>query len=138
MRLPLLLRAAGALAGFLAVAMGAPGAGSAPIQKRLEGVIRAFPGTMGVAVRNLDTGEAFAINGDVRFPTASLIKVAVMVEVYHQTAEGKIPRDKVVTLAESDKAGDEPVVLNQLHAGIGLTIPDLLSLMIAFSDNTAT
>ena len=93
---------------------------------------------MGVAVHNLDTGKAFAINGDVRFPTASLIKVAVMVEVYHQLAEGKIPRDKVVTLAESDKAGDEPVVLNQLHAGIPLTVPDLLSLMIAFSDNTAT
>jgi beta-lactamase class A len=101
-------------------------------------VVHAFPGTLGVAVRNLDTGESLAVNGDVQFPTASLIKVAVMVEVYHQLAEGKIPRDKVVTLAESDKVGDEPVVLNQLHAGIQLTVPDLLSLMIAFSDNTAT
>ncbi len=108
------------------------------VARRIERIVHAFPGTLGVAVRNLGTGEAFAVNGDVRFPTASLIKVAVMVEVYHQMAEGRIPRDKVVTLAESDKAGDEPVVLNQLHAGIQLTVPDLLSLMIAFSDNTAT
>lgn len=100
--------------------------------------MRAFPGTMGVAVRNLATGESFAVNGDRRFPTASLIKLAVMVEVEHQIAEGKIAHDKVVTLAESDKAGDEPVVLNQLHPGIALTVPDLLALMIAFSDNTAT
>ena len=100
--------------------------------------MRAFPGTMGVAVRNLATGESFAVNGDRRFPTASLIKLAVMVEVEHQIAEGKIAHDKVVTLAESDKAGDEPVVLNQLHPGIALTVPDLVALMIAFSDNTAT
>jgi beta-lactamase class A len=101
-------------------------------------MVREFPGTLGVAVRNLDTGESFAANGDTRFPTASLIKVAVMVEVHHQIAEGKLRRDTAVTLKESDKAGDEPVVLNQLHEGISLTVADLLALMIAFSDNTAT
>ncbi len=93
---------------------------------------------MGIAVKNLGTGESFAVNGGTRFPTASLIKVAVMVEAYHQIAEEKFGRDTILTLSESDKAGDEPVVLNQLHGGIPLTVADLLSLMIAFSDNTAT
>ncbi len=138
MRLALLVRTAAALAGFLGPASGAPAAGPPPIQKRLETVVREFPGTLGVAVRNLDTGEAFVVNGDMRFPTASLIKVAVMVETYHQMAEGKFRAETAVTLAESDKAGDEPVVLNQLHPGISLTVSDLLVLMIAFSDNTAT
>ncbi len=138
MRLPSLFRTARAFAGFLGLALVMPAAGPAPIQKRLERMVRGFPGEMGIAVRNLDTGEVFAVNGDVRFPTASLIKVAVMVEAYHQMAEGKFQRDKLITLAESDKAGDEPVVLNQLHPGISLTVVDLLALMIAFSDNTAT
>src|SRR6266498_3611203 len=138
MRLPSLLRTAGALAGFLSLAADVSAAGPAPVQKRLEKVVRAFPGTLGIAVKNLDTGESFAVNGDVRFPTASLIKVAVMVEAYHQMAEGKFQRDRLVTLAESDKAGDEPVVLNQLHGGISLTPADLLALMIAYSDTTAT
>ena len=138
MRLPSLLRTAGALAGFLSLAADVSAAGPAPVQKRLEKVVRAFPGTLGIAVKNLDTGESFAVNGDVRFPTASLIKVAVMVETYHQIAEGKFGAETAITLAESDKAGDEPVVLNQLHPGISLTVSDLLALMIAFSDNTAT
>jgi beta-lactamase class A len=138
MRLPLFLQTAGAFAGFLGLAAGVPAAGPPPVQKRLEGTIRAFPGTIGMAVKNLDSGEAFAVNGDMRFPTASLIKVAVMVEAHHQMAEGKLRRGQIVTLAESDKAGDEPVVLNQLHAGVALTVADLLALMIAFSDNTAT
>ncbi len=115
-----------------------PASGQPAIQKRVDRVVREFPGTLGVAVKNLDTGESFAANGDTRFPTASLIKVAVMVEVHHQVAEGKLRRDTAVTLKESDKAGDEPVVLNQLHGGISLTVADLLALMIAFSDNTAT
>jgi len=136
----LVLITAAALAGFLQVRAAVPPKTPSvpPLQARLEAAVRAFPGTLGVAVKNLDTGEACAVNGDLRFPTASLIKLAVMVEVEHQIAEGKIPRDKMIPLAESDKAGDEPVVLNQLHPGIGLTVPDLLALMIAFSDNTAT
>jgi beta-lactamase class A len=138
MRLLSPFRTAGAFAGFLGLAGGVPAASPAPIQKRLEKAVRAFPGTMGIAVRNLDTGESFAVNGDMRFPTASLIKVAVMVETYHQIAEGKFGAETAITLAESDKAGDEPVVLNQLHPGISLTVSDLLALMIAFSDNTAT
>jgi beta-lactamase class A len=61
-----------------------------------------------------------------------------MVESHHQIAEGKIRRDTTVTLRESDKAGDETVPLNMLHDGVQLTVADLLNLMIAYSDNTAT
>jgi beta-lactamase class A len=93
---------------------------------------------MGIAATNLSTGETIAVNGDVPFPTASLIKVAVMVEVYHQIAEGKLRRDIEVTLHDSDKAGDETVPLNMLHDGVKITVADLLNLMIAYSDNTAT
>jgi beta-lactamase class A len=128
------------LAGFLHAGPAVPKkAPSVPgLQGRLEAAVRGFPGILGVAVRNLKTGESFEVNGDLRFPTASLIKLAVLVEVEHQIAEGKIARDRTIALAESDKAGDEPVVLNQLHPGVALTVPDLLALMIAFSDNTAT
>jgi beta-lactamase class A len=109
-----------------------------PLQTSLEKTVREFPGTMGIAAKNLDTGETLAVNGDTPFPTASLIKVAVMVEVYHQIAEGKFRRDTTVTLHDSDKAGDETVPLNMLHDGATLTVADLLNLMIAYSDNTAT
>ena len=93
---------------------------------------------MGVAVKNLDTGETFAVAGDKRFPTASLIKVAVMVEVYHQMAEGKFRPETKVTLPPEDKAGDETVPLNVMSTPATLTVADLLRFMIAWSDNTAT
>src|SRR5512146_1890757 len=126
------------LTSVLLAAQALAAADRPPLQARLERAIDAFHGEMGMAVVNLDTGESFAVNGDRRFPTASLIKVAVMVEAYHQMAEGKFRRDTTVTLAEADKAGDETVPLNVMHAGAALTVVDLLRFMIAWSDNTAT
>ena len=79
-----------------------------------------------------------SVNADQRFPTASLIKVAVMAEVFRQIDAGKLAEDTTVTLKESDKAGDETIPLNMLHPGVVLTVDDLLHFMIAYSDNTAT
>jgi len=64
--------------------------------------------------------------------------VAVMVEAFHAIADGRLRRDQTVTLLDSDKAGDETVPANVLHDGTVLTVADLLRLMIAWSDNTAT
>lgn len=108
------------------------------LEARLADRIRAFHGTMGIFVKSLDTGETITVNADMRFPTASLIKVAVMAEVYRQMASGKLQRDATVVLKDSDKAGDETVPLNMMHSGSTLTVADLLRFMIAYSDNTAT
>ncbi len=100
--------------------------------------IRAFHGEMGLYAKNLDTGETIAVNADQRFPTASLIKLAVLAEVYRQLDAGTLRKDQTVILRDADKAGDETVPLNMLHDGASLTVADLLHFMIAYSDNTAT
>ncbi len=111
---------------------------SAEFEGTLAAKARTFHGEMGVYAKNLDTGEALAVNPDRRFPTASLIKVAVMAEVYRQIEAGKLRTDTTVTLRETDKAGDETIPLNMLHDGTVLTVSDLLKFMIAYGDNTAT
>ena len=108
------------------------------MQERIEARLKTFGGALGVAAIDLKTGEQIAVNADARYPTASLIKVPVMVEVYHQIAAGALRRDTTVTVGERDKVGDESVVLNQLHGGLVVSVADLLALMTAYSDNTAT
>jgi len=122
----------------LGVAAAAPQAPATPISQVLTERIARFHGELGLAAKNLATGESIAVSADKRFPTASLIKVAVMAEVFHQMAEGKFSADATVVLHAGDKAGDETVPLNMLHEGAVLTVSDLLHLMIAYSDNTAT
>jgi beta-lactamase class A len=108
------------------------------VETKIAEKLRAFHGEMGVYAKNLDTGEVIAVNADQRFPTASLIKVAVMAEVFRQMEQGKFRNDTTVTLHEKDKVGDETIPLNMLHDGTVLTVSDLLKFMIAYSDNTAT
>lgn len=116
----------------------APPAGPSRVEEHLRARISSFRGEMGLYARNLETGEALAVNADARFPTASVIKLAVLAEVERRLAEGTLGPGTTVTLRDEDKAGDETTPLNALHAGVVLTIPDLLRLMIAWSDNTAT
>ncbi len=125
------------MAAVLFAAVLAAPAGS-PLDAPIAAKIKSFPGEMGLYAKNLDTGEVVAVNADQRFPTASLIKVAVMAEVFRQIGAGKFGQNTPVTLHDSDKAGDETIPLNMLHDGTVLTVSDLLKFMIAYSDNTAT
>ena len=128
-------------AGLVLLISLAAAAGPPPVheaaERRLRERIAAFRGEMGLYARNLDTGETFAVNADARFPTASVIKLAVLAEVERRLADGALSVGTTATLKESDKVG-EGTPLNALHEGTVLTVPDLLRLMIAWSDNTAT
>jgi len=126
------------LAAVCLAALPTGAAGALSPEARIDERIRAFHGTMGIYAKNLDTGETIAVGADTRFPTASLIKVAVMAEVFHQIDQGKLTPDLTLSLKAADKAGDETVPLNMMHPGSELTVADLLHFMIAYSDNTAT
>jgi beta-lactamase class A len=110
---------------------------AASLQSQVEEAVRTLRGTMGVAAKNLATGETVAVDADTQFPTASVIKVAVMVEVFHQIAEKRLRREDTVVLDEAAKV-DGSGVLQRMHGGLALTVGDLLDLMMTVSDNTAT
>ena len=112
-------------------------AAQASISEQVTALSRSFDGEAGLYARNLLSGEEIAINADTRFPTASTIKTAVMLEAYYQATERKLQFDDVVTLTDPIKVGGSGV-LNGLKAGLPLRIDDLVQLMIVLSDNTAT
>ena len=104
---------------------------------QIGALVKAFRGQMGVAAINLGTGETIAVDADARFPTASTIKTAVMIEAWQQAADGRLPMDTPLTLRDADQVGGAGV-LRGLHDGLVLTVSDLIHLMIVLSDNTAT
>jgi beta-lactamase class A len=108
-----------------------------PLDEKISDLVRSFRGVMGIVAVDLQAPRSIAVNADVRFPTASTIKTAVMVEAYHQISEGALALDTTFTLRDADKVGGSGV-LNGLHDGLQLTARDLIHLMIVLSDNTAT
>ena len=103
----------------------------------LDTAIREFDGVVGLAAKNLDTGEEIVVNAGSRFPTASTIKTAVMLEAWHQASQGKLALDERLVLRDADKVGGSGV-LNGMSDGLSLPLRDLMHLMMVLSDNTAT
>lgn len=93
-------------------------------------------GMTGVAVIG-PGGEQWAHHGDRLFAAASTVKIPLMVEVFRHIDAGTLSLDQLHTLSDDDRAHGSGV-MRHLHAGMPFTLADLLYLMIAISDNTAT
>jgi beta-lactamase class A len=119
-------------------ASAAAGADDPSLESRLRPLIEAHKGRVAVAVKNLETGESFAYHADDPMPTASLIKLPVMVEVYRQSAAGTLDLGKMVTLRKEDKVPGSGILTSHFSDGATFPIRDAVRLMIVYSDNTAT
>jgi beta-lactamase class A len=108
------------------------------LASRLTELAKAHHGRVAIGVKHLTTGEEFCLHADEAMPTASLIKLAVMIEVYQQAAEGRIHLADPVTLKKEDKVPGAGVLTDHFTPGLTFPLKDAVSLMIALSDNTAT
>lgn len=103
----------------------------------LEAIARRFEGALGIASARVDRPHAVLdVNGDEVFPGASVIKIALALEVFCQVDEGAISLGERVTLRTSDKVIGSGV-LAELAEGLSPTIGDLVYLAMSISDNTA-
>src|SRR5579864_9522402 len=75
------------------------------LEQRLAPLAKAHQGKVAIAVKHLGSGDSYYLNADEPMPTASLIKLAVMVEVYQQVAEGRVKLSDMITLHKADKVG---------------------------------
>ncbi|MEW6512148.1 MAG: serine hydrolase, partial [Bacteroidota bacterium] len=96
-----------------------------------------YGGRLGVAAKNLATGETIAYNADERFPTASAIKLPIMAAYFDLVGKGKLDPEARITLTAQDKKPGSGV-LQFMRDSASITLADAVTLMIDLSDNTAT
>lgn len=94
-------------------------------------------GEVGIAVKDLKSSEYFSINGDIEFNPASVIKVPIMAEAFHQKKLGIISFEDKIELKEENKMIGSGI-LPYYKSGTKFTIGFLIDMMITRSDNTAT
>lgn len=107
------------------------------IDQRVQSAIQGFPGAVSLYAKNLDTGATYELRADAPVPTASTIKLPIMVELFAQAEEGKLDWNQKLELTDQAKVSGSGV-LTELSGGDLLPIRDLMHLMIVVSDNTAT
>ena len=109
----------------------------AGLRTPLEQRIARHKGTVGLYIKDLKTGETLSIRGSEQFPSASVIRVPVLVELFAHVERGPLKlSDPIIMLASDQRPGSG--VLQFLSTPHTLTVGDAAMLMIILSDNSAT
>ena len=111
--------------------------GDSNLHTAVDNALQSFTGVLGCYAKNLTTGEEFGYRADEVMPTASVIKVPIMAELYRQVEEEMVDLEQRVTIEADDWTGGTGV-LKTFMPGLQPTIMDLCRLMIIVSDNVAT
>ncbi|HUR37815.1 MAG TPA: serine hydrolase [Terriglobales bacterium] len=113
------------------------GKADAKLQKQVEAIAAEHHGKVAFFAKNLKTGETVGLNPDEVVKTASTIKLAAFIEGFYQIKAGKKNLADKVTLKKDDQVGGSGT-FPFLRAPIDLTLEDVLTFMIVYSDNTGT
>ena len=107
------------------------------LASRVSELAEATAGIVGVSATQLATGRHIGYREDEVFPTASVIKLPLLVTLYEDAIAGRIDlSERSVYRDETKVAGSG--VLQYLDDGLAPTLRDLAVFMMSVSDNTAT
>jgi beta-lactamase class A len=96
-----------------------------------------FSGKLGVAAKNLTTGEAVGLAAGDSFHPASTIKLPVLVAVWREIEAGRLTLEETLPL-DPTLCMPDGGVMDGFTPGFAYPVRDLAHLMITISDNTAT
>ncbi|MBE9460926.1 serine hydrolase [Dyadobacter subterraneus] len=106
------------------------------LTEKLEKALEGFKGNAGVYVRNLKSDKFAAVNADTIFPTASMVKIPIMIGVFDKINKGELQFDQLLTYRDSLKYDDG--ITGSFRDSTKIPLPKVIHLMISLSDNTGS
>lgn len=108
------------------------------LRQRLQALADgAAPGVLGVAVRDCQTGQTVAFNGEHPFPLQSVFKAALGAAVLAEVDAGKLRLDQTITIRDIDLSPPFSPIADAWPDRTDYTLEDLLERASGASDNTA-
>ena len=107
------------------------------LQAKLEEAIKGFNGDIGIYVKNLRTGKTVSINADTVFPTASIVKVPILLGIMDKLQKGELKYDQEIAYKDSLLYEGEDI-LGSFKDNEKIALKKVVMLMMTTSDNTAS
>ena len=108
-----------------------------PLQKKIESLIRTHHGKVAVYVKNLKTGRTAAVNADSVYPTASLVKVPILIGIMDKLNRNELQFHQELIYHDSLLYPGVDI-LGSFKQGEKIQLSKLMMLMTTMSDNTAS
>jgi beta-lactamase class A len=106
------------------------------LKKELADEMKGFNGNVGLVVKDLDMNWEINSSKELPIPSASLVKIPIMLSYYYAANEGKVDLRTKIELKNAYKAPGSGI-LKTAASGQAFSVEDLITIMITESDNTA-
>ena len=107
------------------------------LQSSVEQAISGFQGDVGIYIKNLRTGKTVSINADTIFPSASIVKVPILIGVMDKIHKRELTYDSVLVYKDSLLYEGEDI-LGSFKNDEKVLLKKVMRLMLTTSDNTAS
>jgi beta-lactamase class A len=98
---------------------------------------RETDGTVGAAALHLASGRLVSMNGEQRFPLASICKVPIAMNILAMVDKGKLKFDQAVEVLPRDLVPNVSELARRWPSETRFRLGEMLALMVGQSDNTA-
>lgn len=107
------------------------------LTKEIAAIVNGFKGNVGVYVHDLNSNKTVAINADSIFPTASMVKVPILIGTMDKIHKGELSYHQTITYKDSLLyAGSD--ILGSFKNNEPIELSKVIMLMLTTSDNTAS
>ena len=107
------------------------------LYREVQQLVSGFNGAVGVYVKNLRTGKTVSYNADTVFPTASIVKVPILLGVMDRIHRGELRYDSNFIYKDSLLYAGEDI-LGSFKSNEKIALKKIIMLMMTTSDNTAS
>ncbi len=106
------------------------------LKAKLQEAIKGFNGEVGIYVHNLKTNKFVAISADTIFPTASMIKIPIMIGTFDKIRQGALKYEQELIYRDSLHYDDG--IVGSLKDSTKIPLSYVMMLMCTISDNTGS
>lgn len=107
------------------------------LEARIENIVQEFKGEVGVYVKDLRSGRVSTYHADTIFPTASIVKVPILLGITAAVQNGQLAYDSNHVYRDSLLYAGEDI-LGSFKDGEKIALKKIIMLMMTTSDNTAS
>jgi beta-lactamase class A len=107
------------------------------LQKELQQMLSSFNGSIGIYVHDLEKNRIAAVNADSVFPTASMVKIPILIGIMDKIEKGELKYHQSLQYKDSLLyAGVD--ILGSFKNDERIDLSKVMMLMLTMSDNTAS
>jgi beta-lactamase class A len=108
------------------------------LQKQIEALVAGFHGTVGIYIHDLKKDRIASFNADTLFPTASVVKIPIMIGIMNRIQNKELDFHQVLIYKDTLNYDPGEDVLASFKPDEKIMLSKLMLLSISLSDNTAS